>query len=254
MNFCICYHTKDEAAVTVLREIQKLSLNIPVYAFSDGEHLIFEDGLDQKVKEDFIIFISKHQAKEHSQTVTVHSIGNFGNALYGGKEGFLCPASALVQKNLFLALSEAVKNSPYRCSLEATHHGPFIEKPSCFLELGSSKEEWQDPEGGKILAQALSLFLQAPGKKFTPAIGIGGGHYCTSFTKLQLSSEYAFSYILPNYHLPFTEHMIHEMIEKSVEKDPLVLVDEKGMGRKEQEQVIAILEKMGLKYARADQI
>ena len=221
MHFCICYHTQDEAAVNIIHQLKKLQVNLPIYFFDDTEHLIFLNNLDKdkKLTEDFIIFVSKHQSTQHNQTLTVHSIGNFRKAEFGGRDGKLCPASATVNKLLFQELTRQAAGSRYQTTLEATHHGPYIEKPSCFIELGSTTEEWRDEEGGTIVAKAIALFIEhfhTTEKDFIPVVGIGGPHYCPAFTKLQSTSAYAVSHVLPHYHIPFTEEMIQELIKNTL--------------------------------------
>ena len=38
----------------------------------------------------------------------------------------------------------------YSVTLEVTHHGPLIEIPCCFIELGSQEKQWNDKEAAKI--------------------------------------------------------------------------------------------------------
>ena len=259
MNFCICYHSKDEAAITILQELKKLDTGIPIYEFSEKEHLIFLDDIDQKVNEDFIIFISKHQAKESSKTLTVHSIGNFGKAIYGGSERKLCPSSSFVNKILYKELVKNASGSKYQCTLEATHHGPYIRKGSCFIELGSTTKEWNDSIGGEIIANTLDFFCRnfkyQDTKLFIPAVGIGAGHYCPSFTKLKKDSPYAISHVLPNYHMPFTEGMILELLNNSLETNSRILIDWKGVGNaEERDHLIKILEKLNLPYIKTSEV
>ncbi len=258
MNFCIVYHPKDEAAVNIITQLKKLAPSLPIYSFEEKEHIIFHNHLDQKVKEDFIIFASKHQSTQHNKTLTIHSIGNFRKAEFGGYDGKLCNASAFVNKLLFKELLRQSSNSRYQCTLEATHHGPYIEKPSCFIELGSTQEEWTDMKGGEIIAKAIQEFAENFQDKNTreliPAVGIGAGHYCPSFTKLQSESPYAISHVLPQYHMPFTEEMILELLNKTTERATIIL-DWKGVGNaEERKHLLKILEKLNLLYLRTDHI
>ncbi len=256
MNFCIVYHPKDEAAINIITHLEKIIPALPIHAFSEKEHIIFYNNLDNEVKEDFIIFASKHQSTQHNKTLTVHSIGNFGEAEFGGIRGKLCNASAFVNKILFKELQKQAQGSKYQCTLEATHHGPYIDKPSCFIELGSTEEEWKDPIGGEIIAKTIREFLEnfkhQNTRELIPAVGIGAGHYCPSFTKLQSVFPYAISHVLPEYHMPFTEEMILELVNKTLEK-PAIILDWKGIGNQEEKQhLLKILEKLNLSYLRTD--
>lgn len=257
MRFCICYHTDDEAAVTIIDQLKKINIDIPIHAFSDKEHIIFINNLDKKINEDFIIFVSKHQSSKHTKTLTIHSIGNFRKAEFGGINGKLSKASAQINKLLFQELWKQSEGSEYQCALEATHHGPYIEKHSCFIELGSTKEEWTDSKGGEIIAKTIQNFLNINIKPqvFIPAVGIGSGHYCPSFTKLQIQSKYAIAHILPKYQMPFTKEMIKEMLENTLEFPVQIIIDWKGIGKvNEREELLKILELMNLPYLKTDQI
>ncbi len=259
MEFAIVYHPQDEAAANIIAHLEKLAPQLPIYSFQEKEHIIFHNHLDKEVKEDFIIFASKHQSTQHNKTLTVHSIGNFNKAEFGGRPGKLCNASAFINKILFKELQKQAQGSKYQCTLEATHHGPYIEKPSCFIELGSTTEEWTDKKGGEIIAKTIRGFIEnfkhQNTKELIPAVGIGAGHYCPSFTKIQSATNYAISHVLPKYHMPFTEEMILELVNKTVEQPPRILVDWKGIGKQEEKQhLLKILERLNLDYLRTDRI
>ena len=40
-------------------------------------------------------------------------------------------------------------------TLEATHHGPYTDKPTCFVEIGSTANEWPVKEYGEVWADVL---------------------------------------------------------------------------------------------------
>lgn len=142
--------------------------------------------------------------------------------------------------------------------MEVTHHGPLIEKPCCFIEIGTTKKEWQDEEAGRIIAvtinKAIKTFEEAKKQNWKSAIGIGSKHYCPNFNKIQLSSEYAVSHIIPNYIFPLTELIIKEAINKTQEKVELAILDWKGMKGKERQEVVKLLNQLGLKYLKTSDI
>src|SRR3989344_1622414 len=49
-----------------------------------NEKLINAESIDKKIDVDYFIFTSKHVSKENPPAFTVHPIGNWGNADYGG--------------------------------------------------------------------------------------------------------------------------------------------------------------------------
>lgn len=120
----------------------------------ESEH-IYTDDLDKKIDADLFIFISKHSAKEGRPSLTCHPIGNFGNADFGGKEKTLCPVNSILLKNIFIELNRNADSNDYEVTMEATHHGPYMEKPVLFVEIGSSEKEWEDKNAGNIIAKSV---------------------------------------------------------------------------------------------------
>ena len=119
----------------------------------NSEH-IFTDDLDKKIQADVFVFISKHSAAEGRPSLTCHPIGNFGKAEKGGKEKTLCISHSILLKNIFIELNNNVKE-PYEATMEATHHGPCLEKPVLFVEIGSTEKEWMDKNAGSIIAKSV---------------------------------------------------------------------------------------------------
>jgi len=154
------------------------------------------------------------------------------------------------------ALNKNAKDN--NVTLEVTHHGPLIDKPCCFIEIGSDEPAWQNPELGKILAKTISEFQDfKPNRKIKTAIAIGGPHYCSNFNKIQLSdkSNLAISHIIPKYSLPLSKTMLEQAIEKTQEHTDIILLDWKGCGNSEERQkIIDLIEGLGLKWQRTDKV
>ncbi|HQQ25237.1 MAG TPA: D-aminoacyl-tRNA deacylase, partial [Methanomassiliicoccales archaeon] len=89
-----------------------------------------------------VVFLSKHRAASGKPTLTVHPIGNFGKADYGGREGMLVPASPSFLSGMLRVLSLSAKGLPFEVSYEVTHHGPFLEVPTTYVEIGSDETKW----------------------------------------------------------------------------------------------------------------
>jgi len=141
--------------------------------------------------------------------------------------------------------------------LEATHHGPLINKPCLFIELGATQTEWKDKRAAFILAKTISKTLDEfkPNPYHEIAVGIGGPHYCPNFNKVQAKSNIAISHIIPQYAMPITEENILESIEKTDEEVDFVLLDWKGIGQAEQrDTVVEILDKNHIRYKRTSEI
>ena len=130
----------------------------------------------------------------------------------------------------------------YEVTLEATHHGPTLNIPMLFIEVGSTEKQWMDLGAcGAAAWVILEVIGSTPSDNgFPVAIGFGGGHYCRKFTGL--SREYAIGHICPKYNLHnLDSEMITQMIKRTLPKPEYALVEKKGMG-KEKRRVIGLLD------------
>lgn len=225
---------------------------IKLYLINDD--LIFAENIDKKISADFFIFASKHRSKENTKSFAVHPIGNWGNADFGGQEKTLCFSSAVLLKNFFVGLNENGKNIGYEITLEATHHGPYVEKPAVFVEIGSTDKEWNDKNNGEIITRTIINSLKNENQNYKIAIGIGGPHYCNNFNKIVLRADIALSHICPKYHLDkLNEELIKQSIQKTKEKIDFVLLDWKGLGA-EKQRIVDLLKNLNLEFKRTDRI
>ncbi|MDO8517046.1 MAG: D-aminoacyl-tRNA deacylase [Nanoarchaeota archaeon] len=257
MKFAIISSKQDEAGLNIASALKELKISHSIIK----ENSIYVENIDKNPEfkdADFIIFATKHQSEKHSKTLTIHAPGNWKKADFGGKEGKICPTSAFVLKHFFTILNkENIKEkSEYQVSMECTHHGPLIEKPCLFIEIGSGKDEWNDKKAGQIIAKTIQRAIKEKVQtNFIPVIGIGGPHYCPNFNKIQLGEKYAVSHIIPEYIFPLTKEIIEEAVEKTQEKTDSVIIDWKGTGKSEQRQeLINMLESLNLKVLRSDQL
>ena len=101
-----------------------------------------------------IVFLSRHKAASGRPSLTVHPIGNWGAADYGGKEGEISGATPEWMTGLLLNIRKN-RIPGYDVCFEATHHGPLLETPTMFLEIGSSESEWEKMEPAEALIKSL---------------------------------------------------------------------------------------------------
>jgi len=264
-KFLVVASKQDTAGINIINQLYQFK-DEPLYKSLDKffdiyiieESVLYEGNLNlRKIEEyDFIIFASKHLSEKNEKSLTVHAPGILEN----GREK-LCPTSALFIKFLFNKLNENAQTHGlsrlYHVSLEATHHGPLINKPCLFIEIGSTELEWKDKRAGFVIAKTISEVIQnfIPNKYHEIAIGIGGPHYCPSFKKIQLNSNVAVSHIIPKYILEINEKMIMEAWNKTNEDPDFALLDWKGFASKEQKnKVIEILEKNHLPWKKVSEI
>ncbi len=242
---------QDEAGKNIAEQLKKIG--IPKWAnYYDFE----EDSIFlplERVREENIIVLSKHQSVAGKKSLTTHSIGNFSKAEFGGKERTLCGALAKTNTNFLRELNTKNKfvNEEFLVCYEATHHGPFTNKNVSFIELGSSLTEWNNEEYAKIIAETVvNVTLKKNNDKIV--IGLGGGHYAPDFSKLALRKNYSFGHICPQYALDFLdEDLLEQMISKS--KAEQIVLDWKGL-KQNKEKVVSLCEKSGLGFERVQRL
>lgn len=270
MRFAIAYSKLNSAGKLIVKEFKQLAFVPQVPIIGLKKETIFSEDINKKkypelANIDFLVFASTHKSKKGNPSLSLHAPGNWRNADFGGKAGKICPTSAYILKYLFHELNKNYKeekdelNQEYSITLEVTHHGPLINIPCCFIEVGSSEEQWNNKGAAKIIAKSI-LSLQdydsvdIP-RDWIPTIGIGGPHYAPNFNKIQLNSKYAISHIIPEYSLPLTESMLSQAEEKTTEQINEVLIDWKGSGNSESRQnILNISEKLGLKHKRTERV
>jgi len=224
---CIVISREDIASKNIakfLLSMEKWKEKNNVY-ISEGKFLyfindthIYHNNVDKEIEAlgyeiDTIIFASRHASAAKKKTLTVHAIGNYGKAEYGGRDRTLVLCNPLLMRSALELLAE--KNiEGYEVCYEATHHGPYLEKPCFFIEVGSTQEEWNDKKACKAIAEAI---LQLERKEYEVAIGIGGGHYAPRFTEIALEKNIAFGHISARYAI---QHLDAEMLEKMVASTP----------------------------------
>ena len=259
MKFLVIANKFDTAGRNILAQLLDLE---PVDYFVANDEVMDSKNLDlEKIKKyDLIIFASKHKSKKHEKTLSVHSPGNFREVWGGGESGRLNLSSALFCKHLFETLIKEKEKSGlkrYSVTMEATHHGPLIERPSVFIEVGGSEIEWKDKAATFVVAKTIRKAIHTfkLDKHREIAIGIGGGHYCPGFNKIQEKSNVALAHIIPKYVSPITSKMIIEAINQTVEEVDFAILDWKGLGKSEERQkIINILEENYIQWKKISEI
>jgi len=182
-----------------------------------------------KIKAKQAIFISRHTSQTGKPSLTVHPIGNYGEAQFGGGNRTLCKSSPRLMSQLLRNINKNAKekNLYHQICLEVTHHGPYISIPSLFVEIGSNEEEWEKEKPAEVIASSLLdlLELYHYEEDFTDDIpvvlGVGGGHYAPRFTDVILEKKVAFGHMIPRYHID-SGNINDEMFEKAIQATPNV--------------------------------
>lgn len=165
---------KDDGEKKVLRTIAR-EKNIYLWVVNhsllslDYANKIFESELESLETEDFIsdvFFVSKHAAASGTVSLTVHPIG-IPHLLEAGRSGGLpgkcSPPNhhiGALYRNIIKHVSKHKLDKMFQVTLEATHHGPFVEVPTCFVEIGSSETEWCNEDAGKLWAKCIGQYFE----------------------------------------------------------------------------------------------
>jgi D-aminoacyl-tRNA deacylase len=220
--------------------------NIKLYT-ADKESVYCED-IDKKIDADFFVFATKHRSESGIDSLSVHSPGNWGEAGLGGRDKKLCIAPARHLRTAFFKLEELAKGLDFEIVQECTHHGPYLEKPVMFIEIGSNEKAWVRKDAGEIIAKTIMFLLKTEIPEFKIAFGIGGLHHTPSFTSVMRKSDYCFGHVCPKYAL---ENLTKELAQQAMEKSnaEIVILDWKGLGQFK-EKIKEILDETGLKSKR----
>jgi D-aminoacyl-tRNA deacylase len=115
----------------------------------------------------------------------------------------------------------------HKVCFEVTHHGPYMNIPTLFAEVGSVEEEWKKQKPADIVAKSVLELLESYHyEEDLPSdipvlIGIGGGHYAPRFTDVVFEKKAAFGHMIPTYQMK-PEDIDGEMLEKALQATPNV--------------------------------
>lgn len=265
LDFAIIASKKDAAGMNIAGQLRLLH-DFPaeiggrkVGIFIADDELIHCENIDNEIDAGVFIFASRHVSKANVHSLTVHGIGNWGNAKAGGRARSLvaCPSALMKQCMKLLTEKALAERLDYKVVQEATHHGPYIEKPAMFIEIGSDEGRWNDEEAGKIVAEAICGAIKNFGgsseNAVKAAVGIGGLHYASNFRKVVLSEGFSVSHICPKHELGLLDaEILKQAMDKSVPKAASAILDWKGLG-KEKERIVQLLHSLGVSYSRTSQ-
>jgi D-aminoacyl-tRNA deacylase len=292
-------HLLEQAQASIQAEWEKTSMvfeNKPVwklktpynivYLFTTDTKCIECENYDEKMQKtltkastpadqaqiDLLIFPTTHRSEKAVQSMCVHAPGNFGEAKLSGIPGKLCKTHPQIMRFLWEQLKQVFgKNSPNGSTpegfatdgcevvMEATHHGPDLEVPAIFLEIGSNEAAWKNKLFGSNMAHVLLALVNTDikqlEKKYVPALGIGGPHYAPNFLKVMEKTNYAFGHICAKYNLEnFDDKMLRQALEKNGASGvTTIFVDWKGVGGYK-EKIKMICEQCGVQFKRTDKV
>ncbi len=156
-----------------------------------------------------LVFPSIHRSERGVAALTVHPLGNPGISHdVGGEPHRLNPTAPRLMTGALRSLAEGAKSLGVPATFEATHHGPSLDLPAFFAEIGFPEHEEPPADAVRILARALSDLTATVGDRV--AVGVGGGHYAPHFTDLAVKRRWAFGHILSRHALAVADREIAE--------------------------------------------
>ena len=232
-----------------------------VHRFEDYSLIVFDEKLIRLenleaylgrigLTPDLIVFASRHQAKDGLPRLCGHFSGNCGEAVMGGRDRELSVAAPSALKSFILGLTEDQLEG-FDITIEATHHGPTdLSTPSFFAEIGSSQEEWIDPEAGRAVARSI---LDLRDQSFPAFVGFGGGHYVTRQNRLMVETGISFGHLFSKYQ---AEGLDAGIVEEAARKSRAVAayLDRKSLRSAERMKILGALEEIGLPAMREGEI
>jgi D-aminoacyl-tRNA deacylase len=212
----------------------------------------------QNITNDFtpelIIFVSRHSSQSGIPTLSVHTPGNLtSQAEKGGlpKQISIAPATAMKEALKEMARQVKEQQLDYKVSYECTHHGPSLNVPAMFAELGSSPMQWKDMQAAEAVAHAAMTAAKTRIVHPT-AIGIGGPHYNEKFTKIAFTTPTAFGHMIPKHVIPQIDaSMLKQCMVKTVEKVETAILDWKGIKGEDKQSLLKTIAQTGLRIEKA---
>jgi D-aminoacyl-tRNA deacylase len=167
---------------------------------------ISDEHLDQRLPEPLraagttLVFPSIHRSERNVPCLTVHPLGNPGpTAEVGGRPRAFTPANARLMAAALRALAEGSGAVGLPATFEATHHGPELDLPAMFVEIGFGDLEAPPDTAVALLARTLPALEASELDRV--ALAVGGGHYAPHFSDLTKRRGWAFGHLLSRHAL-----------------------------------------------------
>ncbi len=202
-----------------------------------------------------IVFISRHSSASGTPTLSVHTPGNLTTAELGGLPNTVSTAPATTMQTTLKALKRYQQelNLNYAVTYECTHHGPSLNTPTMFTELGSSPQQWNDTKAAEAVAHATihAIANYNTANNNTAALGIGGTHYNQHFTQMALADKAVFSHMIPKHAIPHvTPQLLTHCMQRTSEKVTHAILDWKGIRSADKPKLLTTLQEIKLPYTR----
>ncbi len=227
------------------------------YATLEAEETVYAQALPASFPDtELVVFLSQHSSQSGKPTLSVHTPGNLAEAEMGGLPRRVSVAAATAMRDALQALDRLrlEMGLGYEVSYECTHHGPSLDVPTMFVELGSSPAQWRDQRAAAAVAEAameaISKFRTSQAVR--AALGIGGTHYNQKFTRMALEGEAAFGHMITKYALPRADYeILQQCVKRTLEKVDCAVLDWKGIRGEDKLELLSLLQEIGLPVEKA---
>jgi D-aminoacyl-tRNA deacylase len=108
----------------------------------------------------------------------------------------------------------------YEVSYECTHHGPSLDVPTMFAELGSSLKQWKDVKAAEVVAHAAMTAV---------------------------SKRSSYPTMIPKYAIPQVDaEIIKQCVERTMENVDSAILDWKGIKGADKNKIVTALGEIGV--------
>ncbi len=220
-------------------------------------HLYWEN-IDKAVEKatgntyECFIFASRHRSQSGLRTLTVHALGNYGSADFGGKPGTLVPAHPKLMTKALLLLKEYASDLDFQISFETTHHGPYLDTPTIFIEIGSDENAWPEPEPARRIARVI---LELADSNITDdddiVIGVGGGHYAPRHTDFIVRMKASVGHMIPNYAIEYLDSQMISQVKEKSQNASMVYFHKKSVKAAKKRELEELFAEHGIRSVRS---
>ena len=108
------------------------------------------------VDPDYVVVMSRHSSKSGRPALTAHPIGNYHEADFGGRAETLVRSAPAAMTDAVRRIHALNSDPSVQTCFEVTHHGPWLGKPTFYIEIGSDETHWGDKHLAEVLAHVIA--------------------------------------------------------------------------------------------------
>jgi D-aminoacyl-tRNA deacylase len=221
-----------------------------------GDESLFRNNLDAEVlrtlgvQHQVVVYLSRHSSKTGLESLTVHPIGNFSHARYGGffRQLVHCCPGGMTRALRSLHSLAKEEGLPHQVSFEVTHHGPYLNTPTFFIEIGSDEDAWVEEAPARVLARTV-LDVE-PGASGPVLVGVGGGHYAPRHTDVALKKDVCYSHMIPTHAISGLGNQTLEKMLDFICESRMVYFHRKAMAKADMRRLVEFFEARDMRVVR----